>query len=66
MGKWIKCSERMPDNEQDVFYYFRWVGVWAGKYKRPNTFYSDSGFLTGDVTHWMPRMSDDLLPEPPQ
>jgi hypothetical protein len=64
---WIKCSDRMPKEGQRVIYYFHYVGVHAGNYTRTvdedgvvsHVFYGPSGFLSDDVTHWMP------FPEPP-
>lgn len=61
--KWISVEDRLPEEGISVLYYFGCVGVHKGKYKkngRSNIFYGNSGFLTDDVTHWMP------LPEPPK
>lgn len=57
MRKWIKCSERMPE-ERDGFVFLTWNGRYIGK----------ELFLGGvfqclkpeAITHWMP------LPEPPE
>lgn len=61
---WIKCSDRMPEKGQKVFYYFDIVGVHAGYYDGDNTFVKENGggWLTGDVTHWM----EWILPAAPQ
>ena len=55
---WIKVSEKLPKLNQDVFYYFEIVGVHQGKYlgecEIGSVFGGDTGFLSGDVTHWQP------------
>jgi len=63
--EWIKCSERLPEKDQRVLYYFMVVGIHAGRFKYGTCqgdalFASAAGFLSGDVTHWMP------LPEAPK
>ena len=61
--EWIKTSEKLPEQYQQVIYYFRHTGVSCGKYERTSDgdiFHSLNGFLCDDVTHWMP------LPEPPE
>lgn len=65
MSKWIKCSERLPDNFNDVIvagkslegemisgfgYYLEFSECWVS-----NETYLDEA----TITHWMP------LPEPP-
>jgi hypothetical protein len=80
MKRWIKVKDRLPKENQKVFYFFDVCGVFAGKYtlwdcskdlKQPkgttiyNCFYSDSGYLCDDVTHWMPRKDGEKLPLPP-
>lgn len=66
---WIKVEDELPEIGQRVIYYFEHVGVHVGKFMKVdnnedmpygNIFYGKSGFLTDDVTHWMP------LPEIPQ
>lgn len=59
-NKWILHSEQQPEAGQYVFYYFEHTGVSYGRYDGANTYYGRSGFLCGDVTHWMPA------PEPPK
>ena len=65
---WIKIEDKIPDEGQKVIYYFEHTGISIGKFTKDkdnigfpfgNIFYGKSGFLTDDVTHWMP------LPEPP-
>jgi len=54
---WIKVSDRLPEEGQEVFYYFKHTGIARGHYKKTeygDCFYGDRGFLTNDVTHWMP------------
>lgn len=61
MGGWIKCSERMPEELEDVL-------VTDGRsvevmYLRFSLWYvtsPDSAICGDEVTHWMP------LPEPPE
>lgn len=60
MNDWISVNDRLPDEGVEILYYFEITGVSVGMFERPNIFYGRSGFLTGDVTHWMP------LPEPPK
>jgi hypothetical protein len=60
---WIKVDDKLPNEGDPCIYYFKHVGVWGGKYigmtEWGPQFASLDGFLTGDVTHWMP------LPPPP-
>lgn len=56
---WIKITDCRPELHQDVIYYAPQVGAWVGKYRGLSEdgleiFTSEAGFLTGDVTHWMP------------
>ena len=59
-SRWVPVSERLPKEGQRVLYYFDMVGIHSGLYYGDNCFGGHAGFLTDDVTHWMP------LPEPPQ
>ena len=84
---WIHIKDQRPEDGQDVFYFFEVLGVYKGKYSRTeypkelfeegtepvygDTFYGEKGWLTDDVTHWMPlnRVTaemDDYLPAPPE
>jgi len=66
MQKWIKCENKMPTVGQKVWYFFEVVGSHRGtfdgwyvdddgkKWDGMHMFSNDYGFLTGDVTHWMP------------
>jgi hypothetical protein len=74
---WIKVSDRLPNEGQAVWYYFDICGVYHGEYQRTpiddfmpdaymDCFFSESGFLCDDVTHWMPYSDGDKTPEPPQ
>lgn len=59
---WRSVEDRFPEPGQGVLYYFEFVGTWPGKYHgdgESNVFGGPAGFLTDDVTHWMP------LPVPP-
>lgn len=81
---WIHITDRKPEDEQDVFYFFEVLGVYKGKYCKSNyyegyddiepcwgdTFYGKKGFLTDDVTHWMPAPIDEewdgVFPDVPE
>ncbi len=69
--KWIKVGDVLPIEDQKVFYYFDVVGIFEGEYYGQDEhdcgpcFGGDSGWLCGDVTHWMPREEGDSLPERP-
>ena len=61
MENWISVEDYLPELDQEVLYYFELLGKFKGKYgglyegqKGMSIFYSDDGFLTGDVTHWLP------------
>ena len=78
---WINIKDQKPEENQDVFYYFEYTGISAGKYNiyiwpkevigsdvivESDCFHGDGGFLIDDVTHWMPRSVDDDFPPPPE
>lgn len=73
--EWIKIEDQLPKDGQKVIYYFDLTGISVGFYERVeypkeftgstepvygNQFGGKDGFLTDDVTHWMP------WPEPPK
>ena len=67
MGKWIKCSEMLPEEGEDVIVYDGLGQVHEGCYFRygdgvvweiPS--YNPSYYDEVNVSHWMP------LPEPPE
>ena len=69
---WIKIEDQVPEDGQLVLTYFEVLNnkIEISTYKNlvgtdreifgHNLFYNKSGFLTDDVTHWMP------LPDPPK
>lgn len=61
MSNWIPVSERHPEKNQDVWYYFEVTGVSWGKYLGDDCFGCGMCFLCGDVTHW----ADAPAPQPP-
>lgn len=69
--RWTKVEDKLPKDGQEVFYYFKSTGVTPGKYYGMSEygpeFSGPMGFLTGDVTHWMPRTGEDShdIPEFP-
>lgn len=81
---WIHINDQKPEDGQNVFYFFDVFGVYKGKYQKSNyyvghddiescwcdCFYGKKGFLTDDVTHWMPAPIDEewdgVLPDVPE
>ena len=77
---WIDIKDQKPKEEQEVFYFFEVLGVYAGKYKSVeldeefigqkgiymDCFYGEGGFLCDDVTHWRPRSEGDEFPDVPK
>lgn len=60
MNNWIEHSKQKPEHEQYVWYFFEHTGVSYGQYDaEDDCYYGRSGFLCGDVTHWI------AAPEPP-
>ena len=63
---WIKIDDKLPEEGQRVIYYFEKTGIDIGRFSQEfiqpmkgNTFHGHGGWLTDDVSHWMP------LPNPP-
>lgn len=62
MSDWIRVEDRLPEEGQRVIYYFHYVGVHVGNYTKHvdeegyehAVFFSPAGWLSDDVTHWMP------------
>jgi hypothetical protein len=79
---WIHINDQKPEEDQEVFYFFAFLGSYRGKYKlieypsemfsegdEPvygDCFYGDDGFLTDDVTHWMPDDGREVFPDVPE
>lgn len=69
---WINIDDQLPKEGQKVIYYFEKTGVDRGYFTqyffkeggKINTFYGN-GWLSDDVTHWMPD-EGQALPEPPK
>ena len=65
---WINIKDERPKKGQRVIYYFKETGIDIGRFSQEfiqhgvkgNTFHGHGGWLTDDVTHWMP------LPEVPK
>lgn len=61
---WIKIEDQLPKDGDRVITYFELTGIEISTYKNlagtedevfgHNLFFNKSGFLTDDVTHWMP------------
>jgi len=70
---WTKTKDRLPKEGQKVIYYFKWLGVFRGKFTTIpfddigefHCFHSAYGWLCDDVTHWMPDEGQEL-PETPE
>ena len=68
---WIKIEDQLPEDGAQVIIYFE-----VAKYKNlkgtedeifgHNMFYNKSGWLTDDVTHWMPEVEGMPLPKRPK
>lgn len=54
---WIKVTTQLPEEGQPVIFYFEHTGVGRGRFTMTEygpCFYGKGGWLTDDVTHWMP------------
>lgn len=60
MGKWIKCSERMPEPYEYVLVTDCFVGCEVMRVNSDGYWGPAKSLYHGDITHWMP------LPEPPE
>ena len=70
---WIDVNERLPEKEEPCWYYFDVVGTHRGFYGGlyededgnewggMSIFYNETGWLTGDVTHWHPDQEERPL-----
>ena len=81
MREWINIKNKVPEEQQKVWYYFDFFSkVYAGFYCSEdnssiygepvgtyisNCFYSKHGFLNNDVEFWMPREDNDEMPDKP-
>ena len=68
--KWNRIDKVKPESEQKVWYWFEiFTQTYGGFYKtdryEQDVFYGDCGWLTGDVTYWMPRSDGDEKPKLP-
>lgn len=69
---WKDINQEQPEDGQEVWYYFDiFDRVYEGEYCHvredgwDHMFFGDHGFLTDDVTYWMPRNKGDEMPEKP-
>lgn len=72
---WTNINDQYPKDGQKVWTYFEHTGINLMKYYNlENTgyemfgrhqFIGTNGFLTDDVTHWMPYQEGDQIPEKP-
>lgn len=68
-SKWNRALDGiLPENDQEVFYWFEYAGLHQGKYERTyceelnaylNVFYSPMGFLSDEDVYWLPK---EVLP----
>lgn len=66
---WISVKTQLPAEDQRVIYWFKYTGRSRGLFTMTEygpCFYSKKGWLTGDVTHWMPDDGRGRLPKPPR
>lgn len=67
--EWVAVRDELPEENQEVFYFFDVVGVSRGHYlgecEIGSVFTGDKGYLSGDVTHWQPDVGQDK-PEYPK
>jgi hypothetical protein len=54
---WIKCSERLPDTDREVFGWAKGYGIfYTARYN--NRWHQDTWNLPWEITHWMERPRD--------
>lgn len=69
--KWLRIDEITPAEEQNVWYWFGLFDkIYAGRYIgadecSDNIFIDKGGWLSDEVTYWMPRNEGDIEPEYP-
>jgi len=65
-GGWIRCSERMPENTERIWFYGN-GRVMKGEYREPH-FCTSAGFAWDgpELTHWMHRDLEPRRPSPPE
>jgi hypothetical protein len=80
-NKWINIHDEKPYDDEPVYYYFHNKVFYGFYFKEDvsclylmpygtyssNIFYGRSGFLSNDVTWWMPREDTEgiIIPEKP-
>jgi len=66
---WIPIETQLPAEGQRVIYWFEHTGVDRGWFTMTEwgpCFYGRGGWLTDDVTHWMPDDGRGRPPKPPR
>lgn len=73
--KWIASGYILPQNNQKVYYFCDFLGIFRGEYfydntskSNPHKFCSEHGILDGDdISYWMPydHRLKDMIPLPP-
>lgn len=74
--EWISFFEKQPYDDQQIFYYGEYLGVWAGRYKYdPDDLCSPHTIICSespgncdrmDAPWWMPRFSGMNKPDKPE
>lgn len=73
--KWIASKYILPSNNQKVYYFSNFLGIFRGEYfydatskGNPHKFYSEHGIVDADdISYWMPydHGLKDMIPLPP-
>ena len=73
--QWISSKYILPSNNQKVYYFSSFLGMFRGEYfydenskGNPNKFYSEHGIVDADdISYWMPydHGLKDMIPLPP-